>query len=87
MMEKRQQCGITQAKLAEKADVEISTIRRYEHGEIGKTFLNVAKIAKTLNISIDALIYEDQRPENEVAKIFERLDRIDEIYNLLLNQH
>ncbi len=54
----REQTGMTQAKLAERAGVGSAFISRVERGEKLMKLVTLFKIASALNVSSDALIYE-----------------------------
>ncbi len=51
----RQQNNITQAHLAEMADISVSTVARLEIGQGFSTFKTVEKIANALNVEIEAI--------------------------------
>ncbi len=51
----REECKITQAHLAEIADVSVSTIARLEIGQGFSTFKTIEKIANALNVEIEAI--------------------------------
>lgn len=51
--------GITQAMLADMADVSRVQIYKYVHGQMFPSFYNLDKIAKALNCSMDEFRYLD----------------------------
>ena len=50
--------GITQNALAVKAGLTVTTISRLEHEHTGARFDTAVKIAKALNVNVEALIDE-----------------------------
>ena len=52
----REQLGISQEKLAERADVHRTYIGTVERGETNITLLNMYKLANALNIDIKQLL-------------------------------
>lgn len=52
----RKMRGMTQQQLADVSDVPRVCISRYESGKYQPSFTNACKIAKALNVSVDALI-------------------------------
>ncbi|MBE5040479.1 helix-turn-helix domain-containing protein [Ructibacterium gallinarum] len=71
--DKRTTVGWTQAKLAEKANLDASQISRLEHGMHGEleTYL---KITEALQISIDELVQDVSRSAQESLYTKELLD-------------
>ena len=67
----RKEKGLTQQEMAQKAGVGIAQMRRYEGGKSSPTLEVIKNIAKTLGVSTDELIFD----ENEgvvPAKILDR---------------
>lgn len=52
----REELGLTQEELAEKIDVSLPQINRYEHGKNNPTSDIIVKIAVALNTSADYLL-------------------------------
>lgn len=64
LRELRRQRGLTQAELAQRADVHQTTISDIEIGGVKNPTLDVARrIAKALDVSVDEL-FPDVEPEN-----------------------
>ena len=56
----REAAGLTQAKLAEKADMQPSVLARLERGEREPTWPTVLKLAESLSVTPDAFT---EKPE------------------------
>jgi transcriptional regulator with XRE-family HTH domain len=54
--EKREEKGLTQIEVAEKAELDRNYIGMVERGERNPSYLSLIKIAKGLNITVDQLI-------------------------------
>lgn len=52
----RSAADMTQAKLAERVDLELRTIQKFEAGEINVPLTTLARLRKALNCSWDALL-------------------------------
>ena len=50
---------LTQQGLAEAASLHINQLRRYETGTVQPALEGLVKLAKTLHVSLDALVFED----------------------------
>lgn len=81
----REKAGLTQAKLAELANVEPNSIHRYEAGEREMGFTVAIRISKALNVGLRDLIprgYIAQSaaaiPEEELLDIFYQLNAEDQ---------
>jgi transcriptional regulator with XRE-family HTH domain len=55
----RKERGFTQTDLAKKTKTGIAQLRRYEAGKSSPTLEVIAKLAKTLGVSSDELIFEE----------------------------
>lgn len=55
----RKERGLTQTDLAKKTKTGIAQLRRYEAGRSSPTLDVIAKLAKTLGVSADELIFEE----------------------------
>ena len=76
----RKRHGLTQKALAVTAGVHLSQYRRYEAGLSQPTLEVIRNLAKGLNISADALVFdEDERdPPKDLRMYFEALQRLDD---------
>lgn len=60
----RKKKNITQQELADKTNIERSTISRIENGEIDTSIDNAIKIANALEIPLEEIIVKDLRFDN-----------------------
>lgn len=76
----RKERGLTQQALAERVDLHVTLIRRYEGGKTQPGFEAIRKIAVALSVSADELLFdEDERgPSDELRLQFEAASRLDE---------
>ena len=58
--------GITQAQLAEKSQISTNFLGQIERGERIPSLKTAVNIAKSLNASIDGLVYEDELSDNVI---------------------
>ena len=75
----RKHSGLTQAALAERAQMHVTQIRRYEAGTSTPTLDALRNIATSLNITTDSLLFEpDERgPNTDLALAFEATRHLD----------
>lgn len=80
----RQQKQMTQAQLANATGMDPFTISRYETGHTKPSLEALKKIANSLEVSIDYLVYENVEILNDVIKdkelfgYFKKVDRMNE---------
>ena len=55
----RKSRGLTQQALAEAAGLHISQVRRYKTGSAQPTLEGLIKLARSLHVSLDELMFED----------------------------
>ncbi len=67
---KRQQCGMTQEKLAEQCDISISFIAHIERGTKSLSLETAVRISSALNVSLDYLLLDEI---NDNARILDAL--------------
>ncbi|MEW5251566.1 helix-turn-helix domain-containing protein [Microbulbifer discodermiae] len=74
----RKAVGLTQQSLADAADIHVTQIKRYEAGSAQPTLEGLVKLAKTLHVSIDELVFdEDERgPSDRTRLLFEAIERL-----------
>ena len=60
--------GLTQAQLAERADVGVNTLRRVEHGDGGITLENLLRILRVLGV-LDGLSRSLDPYESDVGRL------------------
>ena len=62
----RKKRGLTQSELADKADVPMNSLARYERGEVQPAIEIANKIAKALNVTIDELLNGTESKDWEI---------------------
>jgi transcriptional regulator with XRE-family HTH domain len=75
----RKERGLTQQALADLVEMHISQIRRYESGQSQPTLDAIRKLAITLSVSADMLLFaQDERgPDDDLRLQFEAACRLD----------
>lgn len=79
LRELRKSKGITQAKMAELLDVDLSTIGKWEIHNITPSGKRLVELSKILDVSVDTLIGASCNSDvgeqnNELLSMFSRLD-------------
>ncbi len=77
----RKSQGLTQQGLADAAELHINQIRRYEAGSAQPTLEGLVKLAKTLHVSLDSLVFEEDDRGPTLTKmklLFEAIERLNE---------
>lgn len=74
----RKQHGLTQQALADRADIHVTLLRRYEAGKTQPNIDTLRRIALALSISADLLLFdEDERgPSDDLRLQFEATQRL-----------
>jgi transcriptional regulator with XRE-family HTH domain len=74
----RKQYGLTQQALADRAEIHVTLLRRYEGGKTQPNIDTLRRIALALSISADLLLFdEDERgPSDELRLQFEATQRL-----------
>jgi len=72
--------GLTQQKLAERVEMSVLQIRRYESGRAQPTLDVIKRLAVTLGVTADELIFEpnERGPESDLMMEFEAISRFSE---------
>jgi transcriptional regulator with XRE-family HTH domain len=80
--------GLTQQALADNSQLHITQIRRYEAGTAQPTLEGLIKLAKTLHVSIDELVFnEDERkPSDGFALQFEAINELPESEQMVVRE-
>ncbi len=80
--------GFTQQALADQSQLHITQIRRYEAGTAQPTLEGLIKLAKTLHVSIDELVFnEDERkPDDSFALQFEAISELPESEQMVVRE-
>lgn len=75
----RKQHGLTQQALADRADIHVTLLRRYEAGRTQPNIDTLRRIALALSASADLLLFdEDERgPADDLKLQFEATQRLD----------
>ena len=76
---RRKQQGLTQQALAERIEVHVVQLRRYEAGASQPTLDVIRKLATALSVSADLLLFgKDERgPDDDLRLQFEAVSRFD----------
>jgi transcriptional regulator with XRE-family HTH domain len=72
--------GLTQQALSDASGLHINQIRRYEAGTAQPTLEGLVKLAKTLHVSLDELVFEEgeRGPSERLKHLFEAVDELEE---------
>ena len=75
----RKQRQLTQAALAERANIHVTQIRRYEAGNSAPTLDALRNLAIALNVTTDSLIFapDERGPTDDLALQFEATQHLD----------
>ena len=75
----RKELGLTQQALADLVEMHISQIRRYESGQSQPTLEAIRKLATTLSVSADMLLFapDERGPDDDLKLQFEAASRLD----------
>ena len=79
LAELRKQQGLTQQALADRADIHVTLLRRYEAGKTQPGLDTLRRIALALSVSADLLLFEDDErgPTDDLRLQFEAASRLD----------
>ncbi|VAW78456.1 hypothetical protein MNBD_GAMMA13-2172 [hydrothermal vent metagenome] len=74
----RKQQGFTQQSLADAVSMHVNQIKKYEAGTAQPTLGAMIKLAQTLHVSLDALVFEegDRGPDDDLRLQFEAISRM-----------
>ena len=74
----RKERGLTQLALAEKAELHVVQVRRYETEVSQPSLEAIRKLALALSISTDALLFDDDErgPDDDLRLQFEAVSRL-----------
>ena len=75
----RKHKGLTQQELADATGIHVQQIKRYEAGSSQPTAEALKKLALTLHVSADALLFEESErgPDDELRLQFEAVSQFD----------
>jgi transcriptional regulator with XRE-family HTH domain len=73
----RKEKGFTQQEMADKVSLHVNQIRRYESGSAQPSLEALKKIALSLNVSIDSLVFEKgkREPDEDLKLQFEAISQ------------
>lgn len=76
----RKERGLTQAALAERVGIHVTQVRRYEAGSSAPTLDVLRKIAMSLNVTTDSLVFEEgeRGPGDDLRLAFEATVHLDD---------
>lgn len=76
----RKEQGFTQQSLADSVSIHVSQIRRYESGQTQPTLDVIRKLAISLGVSADLLVFDkdEREPREELKHQFEALSQFDD---------
>ncbi len=80
LVEIRKSLRLTQHELANAAGMHVNRVRRYEQGLVQPTLEGLIKLAKTLRVSLDELVFAPQErgPAESMRLLFEAIERLSE---------
>ena len=75
----RKERNLTQQVLADKAEIHVAQIRRYESGETQPTLDVIRRIAIALHVSADMLVFDttERDPDDDLRLQFEAISRFE----------
>ncbi|HTX01675.1 MAG TPA: helix-turn-helix transcriptional regulator [Acidimicrobiales bacterium] len=75
----RKERGLTQQGLADRVGIHVTQIRRYEAGSNSPTLDVLAKLATSLNVTIDSLVFDEHErdPDEDLRLVFEATKHLD----------
>ncbi len=78
LIQYRKDLGLTQQGLADAAEIHVTQIKRYESGSAQPTLEALVKLARTLHISLDELVFaENERgPSDKTRLLFEAIEQL-----------
>lgn len=82
LVQLRRDLDLTQQEMADRIGIHVNQVRRYESGKAKPSLEVLEKIALTLHVSLDWLVFgEDMRgPDDDLKLQFEALQQFDEEY-------
>ncbi|HEY3598939.1 MAG TPA: helix-turn-helix transcriptional regulator [Paraburkholderia sp.] len=86
LLQLRKSCGLTQQELAEAATLHVNQVRRYEAGSAQPTLEALVRLAQTLGVSLDELVFNEgeRGPSDDLRLQFEAVSSMpDEERNIV----
>jgi len=80
LSELRKLRGLTQQGIADKIDLHVNQIKRYEAGTSQPTLETLVKLAKAIHVTLDELVFNEQErgPGEDFKMQFEALNHFNE---------
>lgn len=75
----RKERGLSQTDLAQRCNLNLSDISRYERGTVSPSLENFVKLAQALEVSSDELLFESSNDSNTPPRNLKLLDRLQEV--------
>jgi transcriptional regulator with XRE-family HTH domain len=78
LVQLRKQQGLTQQALADAVGVHVNQIKRYEAGSAQPTLETLVNLARSLHVSLDALVFEanERGPSEDLRLQFEAVSHM-----------
>lgn len=78
LIQLRKAAGFTQQNLADAAELHVNQIRRYEAGTAQPTLEALIRLAKSLHVALDDLVFDnaDRGPDDELKLQFEAVKQL-----------
>jgi len=88
LIQLRKAANLTQQSLAEVAELHVNQIRRYEAGTAQPTLDALIRLAKSLHVSLDNLVFEEgeRGPDEDLRLRFEALSQLDKHERLVVKE-
>jgi transcriptional regulator with XRE-family HTH domain len=79
LVQLRKRKGLNQTELAQAIGVHVNQVKRYEKGTSQPTLSVIKKLATTLEVSADVLLFggEERGPDEELRMQFDAISRFD----------
>ena len=84
----RKQKGLSQQAFADAVNIHVTQIKRYEGGTASPSLEAIKKIAKTLRVTTDSLIFEDDEllPDADLALQFQAISLMEPEQQAVIKQ-
>ncbi len=88
LSELRKLRGLTQQAIADKIDLHVNQIKRYEAGTAQPTLDTLVRLAKALHVSLDELVFneQDRAPDKDFKMQFEALSHFNDREKLIAKE-
>lgn len=84
----RKQKGLSQQAFADAVNIHVTQIKRYEGGTASPSLEAIKKIARTLRVTTDSLIFEDEEllPDADLALQFQAISLMEPEQQAVIKQ-